>query len=42
MTIDDEGNFYAVNNGDSNDKRAFLFTWKNTGGNIQGLILIFN
>ena len=42
MTIDDEGNFYAVNNGDSNDKRAFLFTWKNTGGNIQGLTPVNN
>ena len=42
MTIDDEGNFYAVNNGDSNDKRAFLFTWKNTGGNITGLTPVNN
>ena len=46
MTIDDEGNFYAVNNGDSNYKRAYLFTWNNDdrvdGGNVTDLAPINN
>ena len=42
MTIDDEGNFYAVNNGDSNYKRAYLFTWKSTGSNIKNLTPVDN
>ena len=27
MTIDDEGNFYAVNNGDANFRNVYLFRW---------------
>ena len=42
MTIDDEGNFYAVNNGDSDYKRAYLFTWKSTGDNIKNLTPVSN
>ena len=48
MTIDDEGNFYAVNNGDSNYKRAYLFTWNNDDrlnegtGNVKDLAPINN
>ena len=42
MTIDDEGNFYAVNNSDSNYKRGYLFTWKSTGSNIKNLTPINN
>ena len=46
MTIDDEGNFYAVNNGDSNDKRAFLFTWndssRDSSGNVKDLAPVNN
>jgi len=46
MTIDDEGNFYAVNNGDSNYKRAYLFSWNDSdrvnGGNVQDLAPINN
>ena len=42
MTIDDEGNFYAVNNGDSNYKRTYLFTWKSTGENIKDLAPVNN
>ena len=46
MTIDDEGNFYAVNNGDSNYKRAYLFTWNDSnrvnGGNVTDLAPIDN
>ena len=46
MTIDDEGNFYAVNNGDSNYKRSYLFTWNNAdrvdGGNVKDLAPVNN
>ena len=42
MTIDDEGNFYAVNNGDSNYKRTYLFSWKSTGENIKDLAPVNN
>ncbi len=45
MTIDDEGNFYAVNNGDANYKRVFLFTWNDAdrnGGNVKGLTPVNN
>ncbi len=47
MTIDDEGNFYAVNNGDSNYKRTYLFTWNHTNrvdgtGNVKNLAPINN
>ncbi len=45
MTIDDEGNFYAVNNGDSNYKRAYLFTWNSedlVDGSVKDLAPINN
>ena len=46
MTIDDEGNFYAVNNGDSDYRRAFLFRWSNAdrvnGGNVRNLAPVNN
>ena len=45
MAIDDEGNFYAVNNGDANDKRVFLFTWNDAdrnGGNVKDLAPVNN
>ena len=46
MTIDDEGNFYAVNNGDSDYRRAFLFRWSNAdrtnGGNVKNLAPVNN
>ena len=46
MTIDDEGNFYAVNNGDSDYRRAFLFKWSNAdrvnGGNVKNLAPVNN
>ncbi len=48
MTIDDEGNFYAVNNGDSNYRYTYLFSWKNSDrlnggtGNIKALAPINN
>ncbi len=48
MTIDDEGNFYAVNNGDSDYRRAFLFRWSNADranggtGNVKNLTPVNN
>lgn len=48
MTIDDEGNFYAVNNGDSDYRRAFLFKWSNADranggtGNVKNLAPVNN
>ena len=45
MAIDDEGNFYAVNNGDAEYKRVYLFTWSAddvTDGKVETLAPINN
>ena len=45
LTIDDEGNFYAVNNGDSTYQRVYLYSWSAAdveNGRITGLTPVNN
>ena len=47
LTIDDEGNFYAVNNGDASYRNTYLFSWSNADrengtGNVKNLAPVNN